>query len=340
MVGSGSRSKDGEREWFEEEVGELPLAAIRLLLEGVAPERTHDFDALFSELKPRFVVSESARRFGGFCALTDRSEIQIAPGARDALWFMSFSAWHSFRARIPQEFLAWLLPMGEKRDELLMSEDHGYQPEAVTAGELVTLAKQLMRGGVTAGTPWPASIPRADTVILAQDRRDPMLSVEHILVKDMALFAISYILLHEMRHLIFNASRAGIERKDEETACDQFAVEQILGHAASWASAQDPALDPERVKFKRSMGLLVGFFALHSMTPEGMRAESKDYPSLSQRLRIIVRALDLPEEHEFWLFGSSVLREMHQDSDYAIVGVNSETKSRETFLSLAERDFR
>jgi predicted nucleotidyltransferase len=86
--------------------------------------------------------------------------------------------------------------------------------------------------------------------------------------------------------------------------------------------------------------MLVGFFALHSMTSEAMRAENKDYPSLSQRLRIIVQALDLPEEHEFWLFGSSVLREMHRDSDYAIVGVNSETKSPETFLSLAERDFR
>src|ERR1700719_2032783 len=90
---------------------------------------------------------------------------------------------------------------------------------------------------------------------------------------------------------------------------------------------------PERVKFKRSMGLLVGFFALHSMTSERMRAESKDYPSLSQRLRIIVGAFDLPEEHEFWLFGSSVLREMHHDSDYAIVGLHSETKSRETFVS-------
>jgi hypothetical protein len=253
---------------------------------------------------------------------------------------MSFAAWHSFKARIPQEFLAWLFPMGDKRDELLVSADDGYQPEAVRASELVTLAQQLMRGGVTAGTPWPVSIPRADTVILAQHRRDPMLSVEHVLVKDMALFAIAYILLHEVRHIIFNADRAGVARKDEEIACDQFAVEQILGRAAAWAGAQDPVVDPERVKFKRSMGLLVGFFSLHSMTPAGKRAESKDYPSISQRLDIIVRTLDLPEEHEFWLFGSSLLREMHQDSDYAILGVNSETRSRETFLSLAERNFR
>jgi hypothetical protein len=150
---SSSQSKDSEREWFEEEVGELPLVVIRLLLEGVAPERAHDFDALFSEHEPRIVVSASARQFGGFCALTNKNEIQIAPGARDALWFMSFAAWHSFRARNPQEFLAWLLPMGEKRDELLMSEDDGYHPEAVTASELVTLAKQLIRGGVNAGTP-------------------------------------------------------------------------------------------------------------------------------------------------------------------------------------------
>src|ERR1700719_3649247 len=104
MMDSGSLSKDGEREWFEEEVGELPLVVIRLLLEGVAPERAYDFDALFSKYKPRFVISESARRFGGFCALTDKSEIQIAPGARDGLWFMSVPAWHSLRARIPQEF--------------------------------------------------------------------------------------------------------------------------------------------------------------------------------------------------------------------------------------------
>src|ERR1700733_15084056 len=105
-MNSDSLSKDGKRQWFEEEVGELPLVVIRLLLEGVAPERAREFDALFSEHTPRFVVSENARQYGGFCAMTDKSEIQIAPGAREALWFMSFAAWHSFKARIPKDDIA------------------------------------------------------------------------------------------------------------------------------------------------------------------------------------------------------------------------------------------
>jgi hypothetical protein len=88
------------------------------------------------------------------------------------------------------------------------------------------------------------------------------------------------------------------------------------------------------------MGLLVGFFVLHALTPEGLRGPQADYPSLLTRLNAIVGAIALPEDHELWLFGATLLRELQGDSDYAVLSSDSTRPPKANFLSLAERGFR
>jgi Peptidase U49 len=324
----------------EEPEGQLPTEVIRLLFDGVAPERAPEFERFFSEHRPEFFISMGARPYGGFCALEKQNHVLIAPNMRDALWFLSFAAWYAFRARIPQETLAALLPPGPVHDEILLSEDLGYQPEANACHEIATLGIELARKPVAPGTVWPEIVPFPAVVIKAQDRGDPALRVEHAAVKDLALFAIAYILLHELRHVAFNAGRSGISRQEEELACDKFAIEKILGRAATWQPQDGSRVDAAKVTFKRSMGLLVGFFVLHALTPQGYRGASTDYPSLLTRLTAIVGAIDLPEDHELWLFGATLLRELQNDSEYAVLSSDSTRSVKANFLSIAERDFR
>jgi hypothetical protein len=255
----------------EEAEGELPAEVILLLLEGIAPERTSEFQVFFSQHRPRFLVSKEARKYGGFCALLDHNHVLLAPNVRDALWFLSFSAWHAFRARVPQELLAAALPPGPLRDEVLLSEDVGYLPESAASRDISNLAIQIVRKKLPSHTPWPLAVPFPEVVIEAQARGDPSLSVEQTAIKDLALFAISYILLHELRHFAFNSGRDGISRVQEELACDEFAVDQILGHAARWNPTDGSTVEAAKVVFKRSLGLLVGFFVLHAITAQGHR---------------------------------------------------------------------
>lgn len=324
----------------EEPEGELPADVIRLLFDGVAPERALESERFFSAHQPRFFISKRARAHGGFCALETSNHVLIAPNMRDALWFLSFAAWYAFRARIPQETLAALLPPGPMRDEILLSPDPGYQPEAIICRDITTLAIELVRKPVASGTLWPQAVPFPATVIEAQERGEPALRVEHAAIKDLALFAIAYILLHELGHLAFNSARSGISRQEEELACDKFAIGQIVGRAATWQPPNGLKVEPEKVVFKRSMGLLVGFFVLHALTPERHRGLQTEYPSLLTRLTAMVEEIALPEDHELWLFGATLLRELQGDSDYAVLSSDSTRSTKANFLSLAERGFR
>src|SRR5262245_53549165 len=114
----------------EEPEGEFSTKVIRDLLDGVAPERRLEFEEFFTKHHPRFFISKRACKHGGFCALENENHVLIAPNARDPLWFLSFAAWYAFRARIPQELLAALLPSGPMHDEVLLSEDEGFLPES------------------------------------------------------------------------------------------------------------------------------------------------------------------------------------------------------------------
>lgn len=324
----------------EESEGELPSEVIRLLLDGVAPERTGEFAAFFLQHQPQFFISMKARQHGGFCALEDRNHVLLAPNVRVALWFLSFAAWHAFRARAPQEVLAAALPAGPMRDEILLSEDQDYLLEATASRDITGLALRLVRKPVAADAVWPEAVPYPEVVLKAQERGDAALPVEHAAIKDLALFAIAYILLHELRHIAFNSGRDGISPIQEELTCDAFAIEQILGKAASWQPSDGSTAEPHEVIFKRSMGLLVGFFVLHAVTPEGHRGPQATYPSLLERLKVIVNAISLPEDHHLWLFGACLLRELQSDSEYAVLSLDGTNTMKSNFIEQAERGFR
>jgi Peptidase U49 len=325
---------------IEEPEGELEASVIRLLLDGVAPERAPEFKALFSQLQPQFFISKQARDYGGFCALEGRNHILIGPNMRDVVWFLSFAAWYAFRARIPQEALAALLPRGPMRDEVLLAEDPGYLQDAAASRDITQLAIQLLRRPISPDTPWPDIVPFPAAVIEAQERGDPKLRVDHVATKDLALFAVAYVLLHELHHIVLNSGRADISRLREELASDEFAIDQILGRAATWQPSDGSSVDPAKVIFKRSLGLLVGFFVLHAFTPDRLRGTHPDYPSLLTRLTAIVNAIALPEDHSLWLFGATLLRELQGDSDYAVLSIDSTQSTKANFLTLAERGFR
>ena len=316
----------------------MPPDVVRLLLDGVAPERKIETSEFLARHQPVFRFSKEAQRLGGFCALINKNHVLIAPRAREALWLLSFAAWRGFRARVPQEFLAWLLS-GENRDAVLTSEDDGYEAEVTVSRGLAKRAMEMLRGAFADASNWPSEVPTPAAILEAQDLNDGTLPLAHWFVKDLALFALAYVFLHELRHIAFNSEgREKISNSEEELACDEFAVDQILGNVAASLAAGSP--DLEKLIFRRSMGLMVGFFALHAFTAEGQRGETRNYPSLVRRLDAIITRISLHDDHDFWIFGSSLLRELHGDSDYAVLEVDSTKTRKENFMLLARREFR
>lgn len=318
----------------EELEGQLPTEAIRSLMDGVAPERTSEIAAIFEQLKPQFEISSRARGYGGFAALEQRNVVLIAPNTIDAVWFLSFAAWHAFRARIPEAVL------GLRKGGTVDAEDPGYYDDMQASRGAAVLAKRLVREHPFPQTPWPDYVPHPQDVLAAQDRGDSGQSIEHVAVKDLSLFALSYILSHELRHLLFNSGREGVSPLDEELACDEFAVEMILGRANEWRPNDGSDVDSSKVLLKRSLGLFIGFFVLHAFTPDGHRGAQWNYPSLLARLKIIVNAITLPDDHDVWLVGITLLHELYGDPKAVPRASQSAASLKEEFVFLAERGFR
>ena len=119
------------------------------------------------------------------------------------------------------------------------------------------------------------------------------------------MIATAYVLLHEVKHVEFNAAGSRPTRPEEEFACDAFARHFILDDAADYAAEASSAADD--VIGKRAAGIAIGIYILYAFTPSGGRAGSAEYPPVAERIEALFPDVRLADDHWFWDFAASLL---------------------------------
>jgi hypothetical protein len=131
------------------------------------------------------------------------------------------------------------------------------------------------------------------------------LDVEQQAAFDLTMIATAYILLHEMRHVMYNAGGERPSAPDEELACDAFARRFLLDGVTDYAARSRESA--EGVLAKRAAGIALGAYALYGFTSEAGRGGSADYPLVADRLDALFPEVSLPPNHWFWDFAASLL---------------------------------
>jgi hypothetical protein len=144
---------------------------------------------------------------------------------------------------------------------------------------------------------WPETIPAP------QDGRSE--DAERALVFDLICVAATYIILHELKHVVFQSEgNVPMDPWKEECACDAFAQEMILGQIKIYS--EQSGFPEAKVKEKRAMGIALAIIFILFITPKRLVCGSVTHPSIHARWLGVIRNIDLKGDGHFWLYFSSL----------------------------------
>jgi hypothetical protein len=243
---------------------------------GVAPERADELEKMWVENDLRFNVLPDDGRDGRF--VMDAGcyrEIRFNHRIMRAFWVASFAAWEGYRACAEASAdLSRFKQILDCVDAIL----HFADPEQV---------------------PIPDGIPPPGTL---ED-----IPVEAKAAADLAIFAVGWALLHEVRHIRHQREgtsapegAAPSERHAEELSCDEFATRFMLERVDKYAAEHGVAA--ERVMYKRQAGIHFAIFAMTLMSA-GQWAASDSHPAMQDRIN---QAWELMQPHPLSLIASAI----------------------------------
>ena len=256
--------------------------AAEILFNGVAPERKEDLQRLWAEHGFHFARVGDTGAFKmeagpfGIVEFTSQTTAQI--------WLLGYAAWCAIEA---YGGLCWSLrAKGQSFDlskmDLLPSETSAQEKLEALPLE----ARAFGQSDQTSNFAWPERVPVPGQTAFANKREKA--------AYDLICFAAAYVFLHEMKHVMFrHPSEPRLSDHKEEMACDLFAREFLLGHAAEYA--RDFGWNCDDVLRKRAIGILVANFVFLAVTPMGLWWGSEKHPPLAKRLRQIIEVYICPE---------------------------------------------
>jgi hypothetical protein len=218
---------------------------IRQLLLQVAPERSRDIDGLFAKYPLQF---ERVRDTTGFTMATSFGVVLYNDRAFQQIYLISFLAW---RALIEQSGGILLFEIAGR------AYDHGAlgatpsQREAEQAVDAAGAALRALRDSESLDhATWPPDLPYPTLSTL------PFKDKQHQAVYEIAVFAVAYIVLHEIRHAMFAHEGDSPDGIAEERECDTFALQLLLDGTREFAAMRGNP--PQAVLSKRAMGAFLG----------------------------------------------------------------------------------
>lgn len=267
---------------------------IDILIEAAAPETI----AGWQDLRERCEIT--------FHPIADRKGVTLRARGRRVefdnktmtwLWLLGFAGWRAFRLHGPH--LLYRELAGAAVDQRLRAADPTYSD---AEGELDALLYTIRDFPVIEALEndgfWPDGVPRPQ-------RDKTGLDAEQQAAFDLTMIAAAYMILHEVRHVMFNADVTRPSEPDEEIACDAWARAFLLDGVSGYATdVEQPA---ESILAKRAAGIALGAYAIHEFTPEGTRRGTAEYPPVADRMGDLFPQVDLPSNHWFWDFAASLL---------------------------------
>ena len=266
----------------------------RILL-GAAPEHCSYIQDLWKEYNPEFwlVPDEPC-----ITLRTSRNKIEISKKTLRTIWLIGFISWKIFSLYGPHSRLSFLFQ--RNIDDDMLHQDEDYYELKGEFQQLLSVTEKLIESPSLTMVEWPQEVPCPQA-----DKKG--LSLEQQATFDIIMIATAYLLLHEMKHVIFNKNSESRPEKssEEEMECDIFARNFLLDSIDKYVSTSNES--KEKVLDKRAMGLALGAFILYEITPECGRAGNSDYPHICDRLENLIMATSLEDDSKFWIWTSTLL---------------------------------
>jgi hypothetical protein len=251
---------------------QLQHVARKLFLD-IAPERRQELDAYWTRFGPQFQIMDDNHEDGP--CIFDAGAYRVVRFNHRMMrlfWLGSFALWEGFSA---------------------------YHHYAVTGQQDITRFAELVECfEATRIAPdvdqvaWPAYLPPPG-VVPDHGQGDPSR-----VGAELAILAVGWALLHELRHLMHqqDGTSAALDdfagRRAEELSCDAFATQFMLEQSASFAAAagQDAAM----VATKRQLAICCALFTM-TLLARDQWGESDSHPAMQAR---IDHALDLMDAQQ------------------------------------------
>ncbi|MCA3382323.1 MAG: hypothetical protein INF65_11175 [Roseomonas sp.] len=279
---------------------------IDILIDAAAPEKAQ----AWRECRKWYGVS--------FHPIADRKGVTLrAQGRRIEfdnktmtwLWLLGFAGWRAFRIHGPQFW--WREITQATIDGQLRSTDPTYADAEGDLGAILYVTGDFLTSETVENDfSWPDGVPQPQA-----DKRG--FDIEQQAAFDLTMIATAYMLLHEVRHVMFNVDGERPSEPEEELACDAYARAFLLEGVEEYAK-----ISGEKaycVLAKRAAGIALGAYALYEFTPEGGRGGTADYPPVADRLEALFPAVDLQADHWFWDFAASLLVSIVVNRDHSAV---------------------
>lgn len=266
---------------FEEQIQE----AAKTLFIGAAPERSDALDELWSGNNLKFTLLSNLVSVRADGQLIEEKfiirggtyrEVQFNHRAMRAFWVASFAAWEGMSV--------YLCSLGMRRVE---------EQNLDRFRDLLYAVHSIIDERDPTIIPLPQGVPNPGQFTQDPETRAP---------GELAVFAVAWALLHEIRHIKHQREGTSTtyspaeEQRQEEFFCDEFAVKYLLGNIKTYSDCYNES--QLRVTRKRRIGLHFALFALTVLAYELPQkwGESGSHPSIQSR---IDKMWDLIQDGEF-----------------------------------------
>lgn len=304
-----------------------PDAFIDRIIEAAAPDKAQTWRKLRTGLSISFHPIEDRK---GVTLRARGRRVEFDPKTMTWIWLLGFAGWRAFSLHGPLIFFSGL--SGRALDDL-RTEDPGFNNVESDYEAVLYAVRDLpeLDSVDEAQAHWPDGIPPVQIDKTGFD-------VEQQAAFDLTMIATAYMLLHEVRHVVFNAAEDAGARpnpSDEELECDAFARRFILEGAANFAVSRDVPVD--EVVAKRAAGIALGAYALYGFTPAAGRDGTADYPPIADRLDALIPDVSLPADHWFWNFANGLLTAIIVSRDRTAPLPEPDRKGADLAWALVER---
>ena len=267
---------------------------VRDLMKAAVPERSSELDELWDKYSPEVEVAKDAK---GITMNANKHRIQFDNKTMKVLWLMGFNGWQTLGLYSPAVFLSGVL--GVSIDGILM-EDEERGPLEFDHKFRSGMAEDMLDGMNVAEAQWPSDIPRP-----VSDREE-LSSIQDKATYDLVCMAVTFVFLHEFRHVMFIKDKSmPPERLEEEIGCDVWARSFMTEKIGEYAQASGKK--HQEIQQKRAMAIALGAVIIHSITPATERWGTADYPPIADRLHSMVSGIGPSNESNYWIFAACLL---------------------------------
>lgn len=266
---------------------------IKNLILSSAPERLDEINDIWEANKPQFNIKNDDKGFtleaGAFgLILFDHKTLA-------QIWLLSFSATKALT--LYQGYLLNAEISGMPFSPINLAYDDEELKLKLEITEILRSIKELQKLDDISKFSWPSNIP--------SPYNGKPADLEGGMSFDLLCIGSAFCFLHELNHVILRNEQIELAEHEEEFQCDKFARNFLLENIFQYA--QSEGCDLDKVKSKRCMAIAFATMVLFAATPTNQWLGSRTHPSSIERLRVLLKEVDLTSNDKLWPYLSSIL---------------------------------